>query len=102
MPRVACEAPDAKTLGLIEVPVPTGHKKAQDRLPFGARRPCPHRIVALCYRPQTQLSGRQTMRMLHLDTKQAELVRILFSIGLTAFVGLGTFIVIQHVTVLYE
>jgi hypothetical protein len=42
------------------------------------------------------------MRVPHLDTKQAELVRILFSIGLAAFVGLGTFIVVQHLTVLYE
>ena len=40
--------------------------------------------------------------MLPLDTKQAELASILFSIGLTVFIGLGTFIVIQHLTVLYE
>jgi hypothetical protein len=42
------------------------------------------------------------MRMLHLNTKQAELIRILFSIGLTAFVALGAFIVIEHLTILYE
>ena len=40
------------------------------------------------------------MRMLHLDSKQVEVVRVL--IGLTAFVGFGTFIVIRHLTVLYE
>jgi hypothetical protein len=61
------------------------------------------RNVALYCPPQTQLSGRRTMRrILHLDTKQVELVRILFSIGLTAFVGLSTFIVNRHLTVLYE
>jgi hypothetical protein len=70
--------------------------KARDRPPFGARRPSLHRNVALYYPPQTQLSGRRTMRILHLDTKQVELVRLLFSIGLTAFVGVGTFIVIRH------
>jgi hypothetical protein len=42
------------------------------------------------------------MRILHLDTKQVELVRLLFSIGLTAFVGLGTLIVIRHLIGLHE
>jgi hypothetical protein len=41
------------------------------------------------------------MRILHLDTKQVELVRVLFSIGLTAFVGVGTVIVIRYLIGLY-
>jgi hypothetical protein len=36
------------------------------------------------------------MRSLHLSTKQVELVRLLFSIGLTAFVSVGTFLLIRH------
>jgi len=36
------------------------------------------------------------MRILHLNIKQVELLRLLFSIGLTAFVAVGTFLVIRH------
>jgi hypothetical protein len=47
-------------------------------------------------RKQTQLSGRRTMRTLHLDAKQVELVRLLFSIGVTVFVGVGSFLAIRY------
>jgi hypothetical protein len=36
------------------------------------------------------------MRILHLDTKQVELVRLLFSIGVTVFVGVGSFLGIRY------
>ena len=36
------------------------------------------------------------MRVLHLNAKQVELLRVLFSVGLTAFVAVGTFLVIRH------
>jgi hypothetical protein len=36
------------------------------------------------------------MRILHLDTKQVELVRLLFSIGVTVFVGVGSFLAIRY------
>ena len=36
------------------------------------------------------------MRSLHLDTKQVELVRLVFSIGVTIFVSVGTFLAIRH------
>jgi hypothetical protein len=39
---------------------------------------------------------------LQLSTKQAELLRVLFSMGLTAFVGAGTFVVIRYLTGLSE
>jgi hypothetical protein len=48
------------------------------------------------------LSGRRTKRILHLDTKQVELVRVLFSIDMTAFVSVGTFVIIRHLVGLYE
>jgi hypothetical protein len=38
----------------------------------------------------------RTMRSLHLDTKQVELVRLVFSIGVTVFVGVGTFLALRH------
>jgi len=60
-----------------------------------------HRNVALCCRTQ-QLSGRRTMRVIYLKTKQVELLRILFSIGLTAFVGVGTFMTIRYLVGLSE
>jgi hypothetical protein len=48
-------------------------------------------------RKQTRLSGRRTMRrILHLDTKQVELVRLLFSIGVTVFVSVGSFLTIRY------
>jgi hypothetical protein len=37
-----------------------------------------------------------------LNTKQVELLRVLFSMGLTAFVGAGTFVVIRYLTGLSE
>ena len=43
-----------------------------------------------------------TMRVLHLNTKQAEILRFMFSIGLTAFVSLGTFLAIRHLIGLPE
>ena len=46
--------------------------------------------------------GRRTMRVTYLKTKQVELLRILFSIGLTAFVGVGTFMIIRYVFGLSE
>jgi hypothetical protein len=42
------------------------------------------------------------MRSLHLNTKQVELVRLLFSIGVTAFVGVGTFLILQYLVGLSE
>ena len=36
------------------------------------------------------------MRGVQLSTKQVHLVRVLFSIGVTAFVALGSFLTIQH------
>jgi hypothetical protein len=36
------------------------------------------------------------MRSLHLDAKQVELVRLVFSIGVTIFVSVGTFLAIRH------
>jgi hypothetical protein len=36
------------------------------------------------------------MRSLHLDTKQVELVRLVFSIGVTIFVSVGTFLAIRY------
>jgi len=50
----------------------------------------------------SRLSGRRTMRVIYLKTKQVELLRILFSIGLTAFVSLGTFLAIRHLIGLSE
>jgi hypothetical protein len=37
-----------------------------------------------------------------LNTKQVELLRVLFSIGLTAFVGAGTFAAIRYLSVLSD
>jgi hypothetical protein len=37
-----------------------------------------------------------------LSTKQAELLRVLFSMALTAFIGAGTFAVIRYLTGLSE
>jgi hypothetical protein len=71
-------------------------KKARDRPSFGAQRPSLHRNVALYYRPQMQMSGRRAMRILHLNTKQVELARVLFSIGMTAFLGVGTFVAMRY------
>ena len=45
---------------------------------------------------KSSLSGRRKMRGVHLSIKQVHLLRVLFSIGLTAFVGVGTFLVIRH------
>jgi hypothetical protein len=42
------------------------------------------------------------MRVIHLKTKQVELLRILFSFGLTAFVGVGTFITLLYLFGLSE
>jgi hypothetical protein len=39
------------------------------------------------------------MRMLHFNTKQVELLRLLFSIGVTVFVAAGTLLVIRHLSV---
>lgn len=36
------------------------------------------------------------MRILHLEAKQVELVRILFSVGVTIFVSVGTFLAIRY------
>jgi hypothetical protein len=36
------------------------------------------------------------MRSRHLDTKQVELVRLVFSIGVTVFVSVGTFLAIRY------
>jgi hypothetical protein len=36
------------------------------------------------------------MRVIYLSTKQVELLRILFSVGLTALVGVGTFMIIRY------
>jgi len=42
------------------------------------------------------------MRVIYLKTKQVELLRILFCIGLTAFVGAGTFMTIRYLVGLSE
>jgi hypothetical protein len=42
------------------------------------------------------------MRFLHLNTKQAEILRLMFSIGLTAFVSVGMVLAIRHRIVLSE
>jgi hypothetical protein len=42
------------------------------------------------------------MRSLHLSTRQAELARILFSIGMTVSVSVGTFLAIRHLIGLSE
>ena len=52
--------------------------------------------------PANEICGRRTKRILHLDTKQVEFVRVLFSIGMTAFVSVGAFVVIRHLVGLYE
>jgi hypothetical protein len=36
------------------------------------------------------------MRSLRLDTKKVELVRLVFSIGVTVFVGVGAFLALRH------
>lgn len=36
------------------------------------------------------------MRALRLDTKQVELARVLFSVSLTIFVGVGSFLAIRY------
>jgi len=36
------------------------------------------------------------MRSLHISTKRIELARILFSIGMTAFVSVSTFLTIRY------
>ena len=36
------------------------------------------------------------MRSLRFDTKQVELVRLVFSIGVTIFVSVGTFLAIRY------
>jgi hypothetical protein len=46
--------------------------------------------------------GRRTMRGLHLSIRQVELVRILFSIGMTVSVSVGTFLAIRHLIGLSE
>ena len=38
----------------------------------------------------------RTMRSLRLDTKKVELVRLVFSIGVTVFVSVGTFLAIRY------
>jgi hypothetical protein len=42
------------------------------------------------------------MRSLYLNTKQVELARILFSVGVTAFVSVGTFLAIRYLIGLSE
>ena len=42
------------------------------------------------------------MLVLHLNTKQAEIPGLSFSIGLTAFVSVGTSLAIQHLIGLSE
>ncbi len=42
------------------------------------------------------------MHSLRLSNKQVELLRVLFSIGLTAFVGAGTFMAIRYLIGLSE
>jgi hypothetical protein len=46
--------------------------------------------------------GSRTMRVRHLNSKQAEILRLMFSIGLTAFVSVGTFRAIRHLIGLSE
>jgi hypothetical protein len=46
--------------------------------------------------------ARRTMWVLHLNTKQAEILRLMFYIGLTAFVSMGTFLEIRHLIGLPE
>ena len=36
------------------------------------------------------------MRIVHLDTKQVELVRLLFAVGMTVFVSVGSFLAIRY------
>jgi hypothetical protein len=47
-------------------------------------------------RKRKALSGKRTMRSLRLDTKKVELVRLVFSIGVTVFVSVGTFLAIRY------
>ena len=42
------------------------------------------------------------MRVRHLNSKQAEILRLMFSIGLTAFVNVGTFLETRHLIGLSE
>jgi hypothetical protein len=60
-----------------------------------SRPPSLHRNVALCC-GYGSLSSMRTMRSLHNSTKRIELARILFSIGMTAFVSVGTFLTIRY------
>jgi hypothetical protein len=69
----------------VHGPVPDKNQ-ARDRPPFDARRPSLYLNVALYCQPQTQL----------LDTKKVELVRLVFSIGVTVFVSVGTFLAIRY------
>jgi len=60
------------------------------------RPPSSHCNITLCCQRQMNNAGA------HLSTKQAHLLRILFSIGLTAVIGAGTFVVIRYLTKLSE
>ena len=40
----------------------------------------------------------ESMRILHLNTKQVELVRVLFSISMTVFVAVGWFLALRYLT----
>jgi hypothetical protein len=72
--------------------------QAQVRPPFGTWRPSLYRNVSLYCRLQSQMSGKRTMRILHLDAKQVELVRVLFSISMTVFVAVGSFLALRYLT----
>jgi hypothetical protein len=45
---------------------------------------------------KSNLFGRRKMRSVHFSTKQVHLLRVLFSIGLTAFVGVGSFLALRY------
>jgi hypothetical protein len=47
-------------------------------------------------RTDDSLSGRRTMRGVHLSSKQFDLLRVLFSMGVTASVAVSTFLVIRY------
>jgi hypothetical protein len=80
------------------MPAPVHNKnQAPLRPPFGTQRPSLHRNVELYCRQEKSPSGRQAMRVIHHPvTKQTELLRVLFSIGVTAFVAAGTFVTIRY------
>ena len=67
-----------------------------------ARSPSSHCNVTLCWQLGKAPVWQNDAGALHLSTKQAELLRVLFSMGLTAFIGAGTFVVIRYLTGLSE